>query len=290
MRQTQIVIQNWSDKLAESALALLKKYPETSLSLLSTLQQQGPYQTHEMSSGNYQCLVCNDQVVGVFMMNGFGRLLLQTDRAVDYSKMIIQAVSPEIEKLTGLMGDWDLTQSCLNALQSHFPATQINVCKKEILYRYNLFPLKPFSKNRQVRLLKPKDYNAWDKLNLAFCTELNSVLFSNDAQRESRYRQEVNNRYWWGLFLEGKLSAICTYLAKFENYAQIGGVYTDPVARNQGLAKQLILEVIQDSKNKHGIDYLTLFTHEKNTIAQKVYETLGFKPIGYFGLILCKSH
>lgn len=286
--QPTIIVKNWNDTLAKSALRFLKQRPETSLSLLSHLKLHGPYRTQDELSGDYQCLMHGGNVIAVFMINGFGRLFLQTDRAMDYSEIILQVISSEIKTLTGFVGDWELTQLFSSTLQLHFPTFQPTVCKKEILYRYDLNQLTPEADNPQVRFLNTDDYPAWHQLNLAFCQELNSAVFHFDSQRETRYQQEANRRHWWGLFLDQRLVAISTYLAQFENYAQIGGVFTDPSVRNQGLAKQLMKKIMQDSKNKHGIDHLTLFTHETNHVAQKVYETLGFKRIGYFDLTLCK--
>jgi len=275
MTLLKITIQNWSDKFTESAFALLKQYKETSL-----------YLSTHLFSGDVKCLVCGDKVVGIFVLNSAGKLLLQTDRKMDYSNLIIDALLPEISRFTGLIGDWELTSQFWNALKLRFSTFQEKICKKNILYKHDLENLNDLTNNNRVRFLNAHDYVVWDKLNLAFREEINSIFSYNNLQRQERYLQEVSNNQWWGLFLDQQLVAICAYTARYEDYAQIGCVYTLPEVRGRGFAKQLIYQLMLDSKNKHNVDKLILFTHDDNITAQKVYESLGFKPIGYFGLIV----
>lgn len=89
-------------------------------------------------------------------------------------------------------------------------------------------------------MLSDDDYPAWNELNLAFCKELNSVLFPNDPQRQDRYLREVSNHNWWGLFIAQKLVTICGLTAIYDDCAQIGGVYTLSEERGKGFAKAII--------------------------------------------------
>ncbi|MFA5843085.1 MAG: GNAT family N-acetyltransferase [Candidatus Gracilibacteria bacterium] len=65
-----------------------------------------------------------------------------------------------------------------------------------------------------------------------------------------------------------------------KNYFQIGGVGTLEKYRNQGLAKQVVSALCKTflAQGKTGL----LFTRNDNSPAQKVYETLGFKPVDEF--------
>lgn len=282
-----ITVQNWNDKLAQDAITFLQQYQETSLFLLNVLSNENSNKTNLLSSENCKCLLDGDKVIGVFLLNDMGRLLLQTDRKTDYSHLIVSAIAPKISQFTGLIGDWELTEKCWDALQLHFPNLQRKIYKKEILYSYDLKNLPKYTNNIAVRFLTADDYDAWNNLNLAFCKELNSVLFHNNSQRKPRYINEVNKQHWWGLFKEQELVAISCYLGKFADCAQIGGVYTLPEFRGEGLAKELVKQIMQDSKNKHDITKLILFTDKNNSSAQKVYEKLEFQRIGYIGLVTC---
>lgn len=283
----KISIQDWDNKLAESAISLLQRHKESAIFLLDYLSTYGPHRIESIFSGNYKCLVYNDEVIAVFVLNGMGMLLLQTDKKVDYSNLIVDAITAEISKFAGLIGNWELTSRCLNTLKLRFPTLQVQVCKKEILYYSNLVSLDDNANNIQVRLLNANDYAEWNKLNLAFCKELNSVLFPNDQHKQERFIREANDCRWWGLFIKQKLVTICGFIAKYCDCAQIGGVYTLPEVRGKGFAKQIIKQLMIDCKNKYHIKKLILFTNENNRAAQKVYENLGFKADGYVGLITC---
>lgn len=289
MKLSKITYQDWSDQLAASATALLQQHKETALFLLSYLTEYGPHRTDAIFSGDYKCLVCDSKVVAVFVLNGMGRLLLQTDKKADYSRLIIDAIAPEISRFTGLIGDWELTKQYWDMLKLRFPTLHEEVCKKEILYYNNLMSLDDFPNNKQVRFLNAHDFLEWNKLNLAFCKELNSVLFPNDQHKQARYIGETNDQRWWGLFVEQKLVSICGFTARYGDCAQIGGVYTLPEERGKGFAKQIIKQLMLDSKNTLHLKKLVLFTHENNRSAQKVYEDIGFKSDGYIGLITCSS-
>lgn len=284
MSLKHITVQNWRPELTEQALALLKKHQATSLFLLSNLKEYGPKQTEALFSGDYQCLVKQNKVIGVFVLTRSGRLLIQTDGEFDYSNLIIDNLLPKIKEITCLVGAWELITPLWQTLLKRFSTLKTSACKKEILYQCDLKNLDQIPINSKVKFLTKDDYFFWNKLNTAFCKELNSILYSNELERKQLYLQQSSNKHWWGLFVNKQLTVIAAYNAKFEDWAQIGGVYTLPQARGQGLAKQLMQQIMLDSKNIHKVKTLVLFTDVTNYIAQKVYQALGFTPIGYFGL------
>ena len=44
-------------------------------------------------------------------------------------------------------------------------------------------------------------------------------------------------------------------------------------------------QILSDSVEEHGIDLLVLFTGEENEAARKLYESLGFEQIGFYGIL-----
>jgi predicted GNAT family acetyltransferase len=65
---------------------------------------------------------------------------------------------------------------------------------------------------------------------------------------------------------------------------QIGGVYTAPHLRRQGLSRALMRALIDDSIRVHRLTRLLLFTGEKNHAALALYDSLGFVRVGAFAL------
>lgn len=89
----------------------------------------------------------------------------------------------------------------------------------------------------------------------------------------------------WGLFIETELISIAELNAKTDALATVGGVYTMPKFRRKGFAKTLMNGLIFDCKNKLSLHKLIIFTGEsENKPAQKLYESLGCRKIGYMAL------
>lgn len=65
-----------------------------------------------------------------------------------------------------------------------------------------------------------------------------------------------------------------------KHFFQIGGVGTLEAYRNQGLAKQVVSALCKTflAQGKTGL----LFTRNDNSPAQKIYKTLGFKPVNEY--------
>jgi len=76
---------------------------------------------------------------------------------------------------------------------------------------------------------------------------------------------------------DGKIVSTATVSGLSKHYFQIGGVGTLEDYRGQGLAKQVVSALCKTflAQGKTGL----LFTNNKNTIAKKIYKTLGFKPV-----------
>lgn len=68
----------------------------------------------------------------------------------------------------------------------------------------------------------------------------------------------------------------------------VGAVYTVSERRGQGYARCSMLLLMNDALKRHNLKTIILFTGEHNFAAQDFYESLGFTPIGHFGLLFGK--
>lgn len=102
-----IEIIDWSQKFAQQANALLFKHEETSLFLLANLKTYGPKLTAEDTySGDFKLLLKNGKVVAVFALAKIGNLIVQTDRADDYSKIIVDGkINKHMDKVLLFTGE-----------------------------------------------------------------------------------------------------------------------------------------------------------------------------------------
>ena len=284
LTNNNIAVVELNSEFENQTYALLNKYEESSLMLLANLKSYGPLLTDDSYSGNFKCLVKENKVVAVFVLTRVGNLLLQTDHADDYSKIIIAECLKEPIPLHGVIGAWELAAPALNYAQQQLPSLKEKFCRKGILFRITLDTLAPHNHQHDIRYLQAADYPAWALLNKAYMQELHLALEENENARYKRFLKDIENKFWLGLFLDNHIVAITTFTLQVNQIGQIGGVYALPTMRKQGLAKALIYQQLLDGKiNKH-MAKVILFTSENNNAAIRLYESLGFNQIGYFGL------
>jgi GNAT superfamily N-acetyltransferase len=85
------------------------------------------------------------------------------------------------------------------------------------------------------------------------------------------------------LTYKNKPVSLTAFNARFEKTAQIGPVWTPKEERSKGFAKYLLKFLIYKSK-QDGLEKLILFSD--NQIALNLYESMGFKYIGKYRIIL----
>lgn len=281
-----IKVINWNKDLEQQALDLLNKYKESSLFLLSNIKTYGSKLTDASYSANFKCLVKDHKVVAVFGLTKIGSLLFQTDRNADYSTLIIDECLKEPISLCGIIGDWQLAKQILDVTKTKILAFANTIPKKSILFKLALENLPNLKPKFAVKYLELSDFAEWNAAYKAFSSTLNLITDKNEdeSSRYKRFLGGVKDKYFFGLFINNKLAAIASFIVCSGETGQIGGVFTLPEMRQQGLAKELIYQLALDGKiNKH-LDEAVLFTSEDNYPAIKLYESLGFKKIGYFGL------
>ncbi len=97
---------------------------------------------------------------------------------------------------------------------------------------------------------------------------------------EASIRSELGNPYAiWLVAMEGQ--TLCGYLGV--QYGPDGGdiltVAASPEYRGKGVARQLLEVMIRQLKQK-GLQWLTLEVRPSNAPALRLYEALGFRPVG----------
>jgi len=137
-----------------------------------------------------------------------------------------------------------------------------------------------------VRPLDAGDFEQWERLNTAYCAELNLPLPVVDAAHEAEFARRTRARWWWGAFAGSQLAAIVGLNAAYGSVGQVGGVYARPADRKKGFARAAMELLVEDGRDYHQFEKLILFTNEENHPARRLYESLGFEVAGAFGLLL----
>lgn len=279
-----IKVVNWGKQLEQQAYELLNRHEETSMFLLSNLKIYGPKLTEASYSANFKYLVKDNQVVAVFALTKIGNLLIQTDRKVDYSAIIVDECLKEPISFSGIVGEWGLAKQILDYAKNKIPSFNKVLSKKSILFELVLSDLSHIDTNFNIRYLESSDYAEWNRLNKDLLSEQDLNQNEDESDKYQRFLENTKQKYLFGLFVDNKLVSTASFVSCVGKIGQIGDVFTIPEMRKRGLAKKLVYQLILDGKiNKH-LEKVILFTGEDNYAAIRLYENIGFKRIGYFGL------
>ncbi len=276
----KITVQKWDAFAEDKLLDFLYQYKETSLFLLDNYQRCGPKLQQELFSGNFKILVDADQICAVFCLTKSGNLLIQSDHKKDYSDVIYKACIEEEISITGFVGGWIDGDLFWKYIKKINPEVSPKNLSKEKLYVLNLSK-ETGTNHDEVRFLNEKDFDNWHQLDQCYRKETNLPAHGTIDQQRQQFDARAKKEHWWGL---GNTTVGC-FNACVSEIAQIGSMYTKPSNRRQGQAKKLLETMISDAYNSHDIRTLILFTDQDNIPAQRLYESLGFKQIGYFGLL-----
>ncbi len=116
--------------------------------------------------------------------------------------------------------------------------------------------------------------------------ELNLPIDLTIDQMRASFKVKVKNKVWWGLFDKDQLLSRAALNSNGDKIGQVGGVFTPKKFRKNGYAKKTMLHMLKDCIEIHKHTKSILFTGETDIPAQKLYESIGYKRIGEFALIL----
>jgi GNAT superfamily N-acetyltransferase len=274
-----------SDANLRECTAFLKENEETAQFLINNLREFGPSLTDHHNSGNFRLVMIGDEIKGVFCLTRRGNLLVQSE--VNCPEAVLKSLRADPISLKGFVGDWQSIEPVLNLYRQMHPDYQPTYESKEILYSFAL----PASgaalvHDARVRFLGERDFPQWLAYTKAYLAELSIPDELSDEQKRSDFESRVQNRVWWGLFEGGTLLSMAALNSHSESVGQVGGVYTSPVHRQKGLGKAVMAHMLKDCRDVHHHAKSIFFTGETDIPAQKLYESLGYKRIGSFALVL----
>lgn len=114
--------------------------------------------------------------------------------------------------------------------------------------------------------------------------------FGSDAEEESRFEESMwikrlknVNADSYGIYDGDDIVGVSVLVrnprSKMRHFGTINSVYVKPSHRKAGLAKQVLLKIIDDA-NDYGLEFLRLSVVTTNQGAYKLYESLGFESYG----------
>ena len=257
---------------------------ETSLFLLSGLTTYGPNLGDALFSGNFKLIEKGREIQAVFVLNRRGALHAQTQGRTDLCDPILSACKEEALPVTEVIGDLRSAEALWQRLRTQYPDGP-HYESKEILYRLerDAGPA-TFQTRHAVKRLGPGDWEHWEALVQEYRAEFTLSVGGSSADRQANFVRQASAERCWGAFEDGRCVSIAALNAVHATTGLVGSVFTLAEKRRRGFARALMEAVIAQGRALHGLETFVLFTPETNTGAQSLYEALGFRAIGKFGL------
>jgi len=279
-----IKIERLSHKNQAEAELFLEKHENTSQFLINNLKEHGPKLTDHHNSGNFKVIFQDNLIKAFFCLSRRGNLIVQSDD--DFSEMIIKDCKNEEILLKGFIGEWDSVEPIYKYFQKIKPRCKPIHESQEILYSYDKLSDSSLLYDQRVRLLNESDFNQWIEQDKAYMHELNIPDDLETKQKKVDFERRILNHSLWGMFDNSILVSQVGLNSKGERIGQIGGVFTPSKFRRKGYAKTIMSHVLKDCRDLHGHNKSILFTGKTDFPAQKLYESIGYKQVGLFALIL----
>ncbi len=308
------MIRSVSESELDRVRGFLEKYADTSLFLLSTLSALGPRLGEHPNSGNFHLVEEGGRIVAVFCLTRRGNLLVQSGGRNDLSDSILEVCRREPVALRGVVGEWAAAEPIWERLVAD-PQFKPVHSLKDVLYRLDLKTGAPRASrdggsrasqagatratpeaaapseggtdsSLQLRTLEPSDFAQWEPLSLEYFREMQLPLDVTFDERRADFLDRVRSGLWWGAFDGRQLISIASLNATYRSIGQIGGVYTRPDYRRRGASRAVMQLLVRDCLARGNFKRLILFTGIDNISARRLYETVGFRVAGRFGLLL----
>lgn len=272
-----------TDERAAGAVEYLRASEDSCLFLLGNFKQYGPVLTEHQNSGDFQCVLRGDEIVGVFCLTRRGNLLLQTENDEDVLDKVADAALHATLPLSGIIGPWSLVEALVSRV-THAKHTSPSFHSREVLYSLPIAKYTFEGSSHTVRLLEEQHFAAYNNERADFLA--GEGLPNNTSIEDARtnFLEKVKARCAWGAFDGDELVGTALLNTRYEHIGQVGGVYLRPSHRGRGLSKNLMHKLIVDCRDALRISKLVLFTGPNNRAAQGLYERIGFVRIGDFGM------
>lgn len=278
-----ISIETISKANHAEAIAYLSQHEDTAIFLLGNLNAHGPHLSSHPNSGNFKLIRVDHKIKGVFCLVRRGNLLIQSDLIHPVFTTVTESCHQE-GTIRGLIAEWDFATSFWHHLKENQFIQKESYGSKEINYALSLDDWQEQESNG-ARKLETHDYPLWHRCRLNYLLEQNLPNDLSDQEMEGQFIEMVQSQSIWGLFNEGQLISMANLSARTDRAATVGGVYTVPEFRKKGFAKALMKKLIMDCKKVLSLHKLIIFTGElENKPAQRLYESLGCKKVGYMAL------
>ncbi len=267
-------------------LAFLDHHLDTSLFLVSNLEQEGLVDAGKRLQGTYVGAFEDGALTAVAAHYHNGFVLVQGDRGLEEAART--AVERSGRAVYGLIGPLSPVQRTRQALGMRDRVAQRD--EPEILYALGLDHLQtpPLLLQSEIACRPTKRDDVDEFLadwRLAYDAEALGAKVTPALRAETRERLGQTAPSGWVLLDSEKPVSYSAFTAKARGIVQVGGVFTPAHLRGRGYARAVVAASLIEAR-VCGARRSILFTGRTNVAAQRAYEALGYEPQGPFGVVI----
>jgi len=259
----------------------------TSMFLLGNMRDSGLTDRGRPYQGTYTAAFEAGEMVGVVAHYWNGNLIFQAPAQTD--ALWRAAVESSARPIRGLLGPDTQVAVAKQSLRIDESVIQLDDTDK--LYSLpleNLVVPNALQTGKVIgRRITAADLDLVTRWRVGFSVE--GLGEADTPQLRQRCRQSIerscNEGRTWVLEAGGQPVACTSFNTAIKEAVQVGGVWTPPKYRRRGYGRAVVAASLLDAC-REGAEISILFTAQNNIAAQKAYESLGYRHIGNYRLLL----
>jgi uncharacterized protein len=256
---------------------------DSSLFLLANSRKGGLVDDGQPFQATYAGAFEEGRMVGVAACSWLGTVVVQAPRELE--GVVREAIRASGRQVTAMIGPYRQAVAACAAV-GRSPLS----LERELLFAVDLAALEvPDDLGSARAVCRPalrEELPMLAEWRARFVLETNVEREGPDLRSRARVAKELlyADGALFVLERDGAVVSMAGFNARIAEMAQIGGVYTPPGLRGQGHARCAVAGALLAARSA-GASRGILFTAESNLAAQRSYRSIGFRPIGDYGLL-----
>ena len=270
--------------------AFLRPWLESSMFLRANARAAGLVDRGEPLQGTYVAATDGGEIAGVAAHFWNGMLVLQAPDSRFIEPLARAAVARSGRELRGFVGPWSQCRDARSALGLNDRATVLD--SREQLYALDLDRLRVpddlASGRLTCRLPREDELDILADWRADYSIEALGLPGSPELTATSRVeigRLQAERSQWILEDHHGRPVSYSAFNARLPDVVQIGGVWTPVELRGRGYGRAVVAGSLLDARS-HGVTRAVLFTGEENLSARRAYESLGFRVVSDYALVI----
>lgn len=267
--------------------AFCARHPDTTLFFMNNMRLVGLEDRGERFQGTFAAAMEDDAIVA--LAAHFWNRNIIMEAPVRLGEVVRAAAQASGRAIHSFIGPYDQTVAA--RASAGLEDASMVMDSREILYALDLAALRvpeDYAAGRYgFRVAEERDLGVLIPWRIAYRVEAMGETETPEmhAETEQGLRAWLETGHMWVLELHGELVSMTGFNATTPDVVQIGGVWTPPELRSRGYARAAVAGSLVDAR-ENGASRSILFTADDNPAAQACYTGLGYKEIGFYGLLM----